>query len=232
MKADTVIRKLKLTEAALESIRGAVRDAETRTTGEIALAATGESSDYSFFELFAAVLFGAFAFALTIPLHGALSALVGKFFWIEQSWYTTALSGIIAFGAIALFFAFANVPAVDRLVIPRQIMKRRVYNRALRHFVESGVYATAERTGILVFISCMEHEVRIIADEGIASRIAQEEWDSIANAIATGIRAGKAEEALVAAIARCADILEKSFPAKRENPNELADGLVILEAGE
>ena len=30
----------------------------------------------------------------------------------------------------------------------------------------------------------------------------------------------------------CADILEKSFPAKRENPNELADGLVILEAGE
>lgn len=232
MSARTVLRKLSLRESSLDSIRNAVREAELRTTGEIAIAATEESSDYSFFELFAAVLLGAFAFALLIPLHGALEEFAGRLFWIDDAWHATAIAGIVSFGIVAIAFLAANVPFVDRLVIPRHVQKARVYNRAIRHFVESGAYATADRTGILIFVSVMEHEVRIIADEGISKKIPQSKWDEIASSLALGIRDRKTEESLIAAIGSCGELLSKHFPAKDENPNELPDGLVILEAGE
>lgn len=232
MSARNVLRKLGLPERSLDSIKSAVHKAESGTTGEIAIAATEESSDYSFFELFSSVLLGALVFAVTILLHGKIEALAGRLFWIDEAWHATAISGIVSFAVIALAFLAANIPAVDRLVIPRHVQKSRVYNRAIRHFVESGVYATADRTGILIFISAMEHEVRIIADEGIHKKIPQDKWDEIASNLAIGIRDRKTEEALVAAIRSCGGLLAEHFPARAENPNEIPDGLVILEAGE
>lgn len=223
--------KLNLSDADFSAIKQSVLEAERNTNGEIALAATSESSDYSFFELFAAVILGAVSFALLLPFHASVVALIDRQFWHAPSWYVPAFYGITAFAVIALFFLFANIPAIDRLVVPKAARKKAVYERALRHFVESGVYGTADRTGILIFISLLEHEVRVIADSGISAKIAQAEWDGIAALVARGIKTGKTAEALVEAVTECGTLLSNHFPAKTENPNELADGLVLLEAG-
>lgn len=232
MTAKRLLRRLRLSDADLESIKGAVRDAERGTSGEIALAATGESSDYSFYELFAAVISGAALFALLIAFHGSLESLIARSFWHEESWYLPAFCGIASFAWIAVAFLFANAPAIDRLVIPRRVRSARVYNRAVRHFADSGVYATREGTGILIFISLMEREVRVVADRGISERVAQADWDALASSLAAGIKRGETASALVGTIAKCGEILGRNFPARKENPNELPDGLVILEAGE
>lgn len=231
MKSEKTAAKLKLSESDLASIRQAVQDAERLTNGEIALAAAPESSDYSFFELFASVVLGAVCFALLLPLHGSVVSLVDRLFWHVPSWYVPAFYGAATFAVIALFFLFANIPAVDRIVVPRAARRKAVYERAIRHFVESGVYGTADRTGILVFISLLEREVRIVADSGINAKIEQAEWDRIASLVATGVKTGKTAEALIAAVTECGKLLAEYFPAKKENPNELADGLVLLEAG-
>jgi len=231
MKKGKLASKLRLSEADLASIRQAVQDAERKTDGEIALAATPESSDYSFFELFASVVLGAVCFALLLPFHDFVTALVDRQFWQAPAWYVPACYGAVSFAVIALFFMFANIPAIDRLAVPKAAMRKAVYERALRHFVESGVYATRDRTGILVFISLLEHEVRIIADSGINAKIGQDEWDRIASLVASGVKTGKTAGALSEAVAECGTLLAKYFPAKDENPNELADGLVFLEAG-
>jgi len=232
MTAKKLTRKLALSEKDLSDIKNAVANAEKRTNGEIAIAATGESSDYSFFELFAAVILGAVCFALMLVFNSRIEAAIGGLFWQEQNWFLPAFFGFVEFAVIGLFFCFANFPAIDRIVIPRIVRSSKVYNRALRHFVESGTYATKDHTGILIFISCMEREVRIIADSGINSKIEQKEWDRLAQNLAIGIRENKTAAALVEVISKCGDLLEKHFPAKKENPNELPDGLVILEAGE
>jgi len=232
MTAKKLMRKLLLSEKDLADIKDAVANAEKRTNGEIALAATGESSDYSFFELFASVLLGAVCFALLLVFSAQIEALIGRLFWDEKTWYLPAFFGFAEFAVIGLFFCFANIPAIDRIVIPRPVRKAMVYNRALKHFVESGTYETKDHTGILIFISFLEREVRIVADAGINSKIEQKEWDRLAQNLAQGIREKKAASALVEVISKCGDLLEKHFPAKKENPNELPDGLVILEAGE
>ncbi len=231
MKTRTLASKLKLTAADQDSIRQAVREAERKTSGEIALAATPESSDYSFFELFASVVLGAVFFALLLPFHDAVTTLIDRRFWLVPDWYVPAFYGASSFTVIAFVFMFANIPAIDRLVVPKAARRKAVYERALRHFVESGVYGTRDRTGILVFISLMEHEVRIIADSGINKKIGQDEWDRIAGLVAHGVKTGKTAEALTDAVTECGTLLAKFFPAGNENPNELADGLVFLEAG-
>lgn len=232
MKARQLIQKLGLSDADLERIRQEVADAEMRTSGEIALAIIPESADYSFRELFAAVLLGAVSFALLLPAHDRVAALLASLFWHPGGWAATLVVGGVPFLITALFFLLANVPFIDRKVIPRQERDKAVYARALRHFVESGAYATENRTGILVFISYMEREVRVVADTGISSKIAQVEWDGIARTVATGMKEGRLADALREAVTDCGELLSRYFPVNREtHENELPDGLVVLEAG-
>ncbi|HHU36209.1 MAG TPA: hypothetical protein GXZ47_03170 [Treponema sp.] len=231
MKRKKIIKKLKLTQDDFTAVKDSVAQAENNTSGEIAVAIIGESSDYSFHELFAALIFGAIVFSLLLPFHHSIGNLLDRFFWEVPEWVHAAIYGTTGFFATALFFAFANIPIIDRLVIPRRVRTHAVYTRALRHFVESGVYATRERTGILIFISLMEHEVRILADNGISEKIDQSTWNTLANTIALGVREGKTASVLVEGIGECGRILAEYFPAQEENKNELADGLILLESG-
>jgi putative membrane protein len=232
MKAEKLMRKLSLSPKDMADIQDAVAKAELRSNGEIALAATDESSDYSFFELFASVILGAVTFAILLFQSSRIESFIDALFWQEQTWYLPAFFGFVEFAVIGLFFCFANIGSIDRIVIPRIVRTTKVYNRALKHFVESGTYATKDRTGILIFISYMEREVRIVADSGINAKIEQRKWDEIAQNLARGIRQKKTASALIEVISRCGDLLEKNFPAKKDNPNELPDGLVLLGAGE
>jgi putative membrane protein len=232
MKRPAAARLLGMSDDEIIEVRAAVEAAEKRTTGEIAIAVTPESADYSFSELFASVIFGASVFAALVPFHTRITAFLDRIFWHLPPWYVPAFYGIVSFAAIALAFLFANIPALDRLVIPRRIRSVSVYRRALRHFVESGVYATRERSGILIFVSIMEREVRILADSGISAHISQDEWDRIASSLADGISSKKIGEAFVHAVEGCGTLLEKHFPPRADNPNELSDALVFLEAHE
>jgi putative membrane protein len=54
----------------------------------------------------------------------------------------------------------------------------------------------------------------------------------IADEFAEELKNGNVAEAFVQAILKCGDLLAENFPAKKENPNELTDGLVILEDAE
>ena len=184
MTKASMLRRLKLESATFDTIRQAVARAETKTTGEIALAVTAESARYSVYELMVALCVGVFAFAVMLPFSGGIQQMLDKILWGAADWYLPAFFGISCFGITALLFFVANVPAIDRLIIPASVRRYTVYNRALRHFVESGVYATENRSGILIFVSYMEREVRILADTGISAKIAPELWNLIAQDLA------------------------------------------------
>lgn len=232
MTKASMLRRLKLDDATFDTIQKAVAQAETKTTGEIALAVTPESARYSVYELMAALCAGVFAFAAMLPFSGMIQQGLDKVMWGAAVWHLPAFFGISCFGITALLFWVANVPAIDRLIIPQAVRNRTVYNRALRHFVESGVYATENRSGILIFVSYMEREVRILADTGISAKIDRALWNLIAVDLAEGLGTDDATGAFVRAVERCGELLAEHFPAPAnpaENPNELPDGLVILD---
>ncbi|PIE98815.1 MAG: hypothetical protein CR988_01540 [Treponema sp.] len=228
MELKSFVRKIGISENSLSKIKDAVLDAEKKTNGEIAVAVIGQSQAYSVFELFWAFIVGLFVvFALTVfvePIYAWLST----FSWTPSVRFIPIFFILIFTVVVAVLFFLFNTPTIDRLIIPKTVKNREVYYRALRHFVESGVYKTKERSGILIFISVMERRVIVLADEGISSKIEQSEWNRICDNLIAKIKAKQAEDGICEAVVSCSELLEEHFPAKAINPNELTDGLVIL----
>ena len=233
MKYKTLVKKLNLSDQDFEKIKDAVAKVEAKTTGEIALAATAESSSYNFWELLAANCFAAVVLIVLLPFADKILALYRRLYWQnEPSWILPLFFIISCFIAVVIGFYLGNIPALDRIVIPPRVRRSCVTNRALRYFTECGIYDTAEHSGILIFVSYMERQVRIIADSGIAKKISQDLWNLIADELAENIRKGETVLAFTTAIEKCGELLAENFPPHEENPNEFPDGLVILEDAE
>lgn len=224
-----LLKKIKLSDSDMAEIKAAVEKAESRTSGEIALALTAESDHYSFWELLASTYVAALVFILRLPFASKIPGIYQIFFWEAPDWFVPAFYGISTLASIVIAFFVANIPLIDRIVIPRAVRKKAVTDRAFRHFAQSGVYDTKDHSGILIFVSYLERQVRIIADSGIAAKIPQDLWNIIADDLAAGIKYGKTKEGFIAAIEKCGELLTEQFPAGAENPNELPDGLLILE---
>jgi putative membrane protein len=171
MKTKTMLKKLGLTRKDFEEIAEAVKKAEAKTTGEIETAVTAESAHYAFWELLASVCISVLIFAVLLPFAGKINSVYERITWTQRIWALPALYGFVSFASIAASFYLFNIPALDRMVVPRIVRNASVTRRAMRHFTESGIYETAEHSGILIFVSYMERQVRIIADSGISKKI-------------------------------------------------------------
>lgn len=101
-------------------------------------------------------------------------------------------------------------------------------SRALEMFSRCRVWDTAENTGILIYIQLVDRRVEILADRGIAACVPQAEWDGMCRQIEAAFRAGNGHDGVIAAVMRAGDLLAEHFPARVDNPNELADAPVVL----
>ena len=233
MKTKTLLKKLNLNEKDFDDIKSTVAEAEKKTTGEIAVAVTAESAHYSFWELLASDLFAAVVLIVLLPFADKIRMIYRHIYWQnEPGWILPLFFIISCFAAVVIAFYVVNIPALDRLIIPSAVKKSCVTHRAFRYFTESGVYDTKEHSGILIFVSYMERQVRIVADSGISAKISQDLWNIIADELAENLRKGKTAEAFTNAIEKCGELLAENFPNHDENPNELDDGLVVLEDAE
>lgn len=100
--------------------------------------------------------------------------------------------------------------------------------RAVELFASERVWDTAENSGILIYVELADHRVEILADRGIAARVAQAEWDVICRAMEDSFRAGQWRQGALAAVARAGELLAAHFPAGESNPNELPDKPLML----
>ncbi|MBQ9238844.1 MAG: TPM domain-containing protein [Treponema sp.] len=232
MKTNHMLNVLHLHEQEFMRITAAVGAAEKKTSGEIAVVLTAESAHYAFWELLAAVSTAAVVFAVLLPCAGAITAAYERMVWAPRVWVVPALYGVICFAVTIAAFYLWNIAPLDRLIIPHRVQQASVTRCAFRTFAETGVHNTREHSGILIFVSYLERQVRIIADSGIAQKISQDLWNIIADDLAAEIRAHNAAEGFIAAIEKCGALLNEHFPIQRDDVNELADGLIILEGTE
>jgi putative membrane protein len=212
-----------------EKIKQAVKEAESQTSGEIATAFIKESDDYAVYELSFAVIAGFIYFIVLMFFAGGIEAGIKKMTWEYSSTQLLMFYGFSTFLLISLFYLLANLPFIDRLVVPKAVMRRKVNQRAVRYFMESGVYNTKDRTGILIFISYLERRVELLADKGISEKIPQEKWDAIVSHIIDGIKSRQLVNHLADSIRECGKLLAEHFPIQPDDVNELNDDIHIVE---
>ena len=100
--------------------------------------------------------------------------------------------------------------------------------RARQLFALLRVWDTRDNSGVLLYLQLAERRVEIVADRGIAARVAPEAWQAMCAQFALDVHAMPAEAAVLACLARINALLVEHFPAAADNPRELPDDPVVL----
>ncbi len=219
---------MKLSDDDLKKISESVNSAEKTTSGEIATAIIKESSDYAFYELAFSLIIGGLYFIGLMLFSGSAQSWLKSLFWDYNPIYFSIFTGFSIFTVIGITYVLSNIPAIDRLIIPKKVMQKKVHNRAVRHFIESGTCYTQDRTGILIFISQMERKVILLADRGINEKIPQDKWDKIVSDLVDGIKDNNIVNSITTSVKTCGEILTTQFPIKEGDINELSDDIQVL----
>ena len=100
--------------------------------------------------------------------------------------------------------------------------------RARQVFSELGVWDTAENSGVLIYVQLVDRRIEIVADRGIAAKVAQAEWEAICRTMERSFKQNQFEAGALEAIQAVTAILARHFPAGAVNPNELPDKPAVL----
>lgn len=229
MNTKTVIRQLNLTKEGFEKIQQSVKKAESKTSGEIAICVTAESSDYSMWEFLAAFFASGICFGIMISFASRINVLLENNLWVNKIWYLPLIYGAAVLVTFVIFFWLFNIPFLDRIIIPEGYKSKKVSKKAFCAFAETGVYCTEKHNGILIYVSYLERQVRIIADKGISDFISDDMWQLIADSLVAELKKGNGVDGFCDAVEKCGDLLSEHFPFEKDDVNELPDGLLILE---
>ncbi len=206
MKAKKIFK-----EEQEQKVVEAIGRAEEKTSGEIVPLVVDQADAYPHLD-FIGGLIGLFL--------GVLVML-----WVLPACDYLKIFSIQALGFVAGFLLFRYTPVLKRAFLSPKIAEEEVFERALRAFRELELDRTADRTGILILVSLMEHRVQVLADSGINARVAPGTWDEIVGIVLAGIRRGDLCQGLCDAIERCGEILSKEFPIQADDVNEIPDRL-------
>ena len=204
----------------LARIKAAVFDAESKISGEIVPVFVESSGRYTIANYRGGLIAAISAFLTIIfldryaPAYAVYDPLI--------------ILVIFLFAGVGGAFVCHYLLPLKRLLVNQQHLDSSTRVRAERAFLEQEVFATRERTGILIFVSFFEREVIVMADKGISRVVDQKEWDSLVRLIIDGIRRNKIVDGLEAAIKRSGEILlEKGFLRAEDDINELGDDLRV-----
>lgn len=205
----------------LQRIKDAVARAEKKTSGEIVPVIVPRSESYE------VALWKGGGMAGGLALTFAM--LVFHFYqgwglaWLHTGW---GMASLTLGAALAGGLLGAYVPPVTRMLAGGDALARAVHRRAMKAFVDEEVFNTRDRTGILLFISLLEHRIEVLGDAGINEQVTPDEWVDVVRRVRDGIRRGDVAGGLEQAIDLCGELLERSGVDRRpDDANELPDRL-------
>jgi putative membrane protein len=108
-------------------------------------------------------------------------------------------SQLAVFCGLVLLF---RIPALARRLVPRRLGHWHAANMARRQFLEQGLHHTKRETG--------------------------GRWQSIVDRLIENVQRNHVLTGFASAIAECGEILAEAVPKTADNPNELANRLVVI----
>ena len=202
-----------VTDEHRQRIRAAIEAAERRTRGEFVTVIARESDDYLYIPILWAALI-----SLAIPGLAQLSLVP----WLVMHTYSIQ---VVAFVLIAVLF---RLPAIKHRLIPKYVQRQRAHQIALEQFFLQNLHGTAERTGVLLFVSVAEHYVEIIADSGINDKVKEDAWTEIVAEFVKRVKSREIAEGFLTAVVACGQLLSAHFPRREDDRNELPNRLIEI----
>ena len=201
-----------LGEEDRKRIGASIKAAEARSSGEIVCVLARSSGDYSAVPLaFAAIV----ALALPWPLIGLTQYPIQRIYVLQ----------LLLFCALALLL---SLPSLRLALVPRALQRAQAHRAAAEQFLIRGMARTGGRTGVLIFVSLAERYARVIADDGIAAKVGQAEWQGIVDGLVAQMRNGRVADGFVAAVEASGAVLAAHFPPRGPGVDELPDRIYVI----
>jgi putative membrane protein len=196
-----------------EKITAAIRAVEQGTTGEIVCVLARSSADTT---------------ALPVLL-AAVGAMVLP--WLLVAFTALAVERILALQAVTFLVLLVGLclPQVRVALMPRAVRRQMAHRVAMEQFLARGIVRKKDRCGILIFVSLAERYARIIADEGIAARVPQAQWQAAIDTLVAHAKGGDIGNGFLAAIDLCGKELAAHFPRREPaSGHELPDRIYLI----
>jgi putative membrane protein len=226
-----------LSEADHRKIEAAVQAAEARTSGEIVCILSHEVSNYRETPL----AWAAAAALLLPPLALFAGWRPGALFSAAKDWTASQVGAtdtliahslesyaIVQVILFAITAAIVAIPPVRRLLTPTPLKRHRVHRAALQQFLATGLHASADRTGVVIFASEADRRVELLADDAIHAAVGDIAWNAAVKAVQDGMKRRDPATGFVNAINICGDALAQHFPSTGPHANALSDRLLEI----
>ena len=202
-----------LTEQEKHKISDAIREAESRTSGEIVTVIARAADDYFYIP------------TLWAGLLALLTPSVLLILPVEIDYTLIYAIQVLVFVFATMLFRWSPLKLA---LIPRPIKHRRASRLAYEQFILQGLHQTRDRNGLLLFVSVAERYVEIIADQGINDRVQKDTWNSIVGEFVGHVKQRKIADGFITAIQQSGDVLQQHFPVEPIDKNELPNHLIEL----
>jgi len=223
---------LRFSEEDHKLVTDAVARAEALSDGEIVTVVAESSDSYHDVALHWAVLGMLLVPAAAAALPQSVVDDVGAMFLGWNAELTRPVAMLIMIAALALMFLIVRLILASRplrmALTPGATKSRRVARRALQIFRVSAEKKTHGRTGVLLYLSLLEHRAEIVADEAIHSKVEPEVWGDAMVALVEKVKDGKPGEGMAAAVDSIGEVLATVLPKSLDDPNQIPDRLIEI----
>ncbi|MBN23282.1 MAG: hypothetical protein CL678_18500 [Bdellovibrionaceae bacterium] len=206
-----------LRDSDLTRIRDAVKKAERGTSAELVPMIVRRSSTVG--HVFPLIFL--FLLSLYLYVHQECVDMLEWNVWILDS-IALVMVGVFAFGLSRLHW-------FQRFLVTPGDQESQVEQRALSEFLKTQTNHTDGSTGVLLFISLLEKKAVVLADVAIDRKVEKGAWESVIASLTDGVRSKDLCGGICAALEKCGELLDASFPIQADDQNELSDELIIKE---
>lgn len=105
--------------------------------------------------------------------------------------------------------------------------KKSIEEMARREFHNLGMTKTKDRTGVLIYLMLEDKKFYILADEGIHTKVDENTWPSIANAMSSHFSRKNFREGIIHGVQEVGKVLTQHVPRRLDDANELPDTIHI-----
>lgn len=207
-----------------DDIDAQVAALEARSGVQVATAIVGKTDSYS------ELPWKAFALGASLAGLAVVAADVWRPQWVTAGTAIAHVTTILASGGTCALAAIF-IPAFARIFLrpSRRDVEVRQYAESL--FLKHGLFATRDRTAVLILITIFERRIEILHDVGLADLVSENDWNAVIARMTPHMREWRPHQALQQGLLAVGDLLASKGFAGAGGRNELPDS-PIEERGE
>lgn len=210
-----------LSEDDVKTLEAKIAQVESQCDVEIVPVIVRASSNYPQTKVTVCLL-------LTLVFMATWDHLDMEIFW-DRGVQAIVFAVLYVLGVFVLAPWLSRFGWIQMVLAHRDLEYEQCMKRADLEFHSGRVSQTKRQTGVLIYISLLEHRVIVKGDEAVFKKIESSKWQEAVTVLLAGIRKKRMAQGISDALDVMESLLKVHFPIQSNKSNELPNTFIIKE---